>query len=129
MRFPTPELCSMPPAGATDEGKLVKVDRYGNAEDLGVPPGIFQHVSMARRWKSCCGLDARGRQVHVFVIDLRRPSLLTRLTSDGTINAAPIWSPQGDKIYLALTVVVCRDCGFSRQRWQLGGKSGSRKWA
>jgi len=84
--------------GATDEGKLVKVDQVGNPQDLGVPSGIFQHVSMSRDGNLVAVSMQEGGKMHVFVIDLRRPSLLTRLTSDGTINAGPIWSPQGDKI-------------------------------
>ena len=84
--------------GATDEGRLVRVDRSGNAEDLGVPPGIFQHVAMARNGNLvAASMQERGK-MHVFVFDLRRPLMLTRLTSDGTINAGPVWDPQGDKI-------------------------------
>jgi len=84
--------------GAADEGKLVKVDRVGEAQDLGVPPGIFQHVSISRDGNYVAVSMQEGGKMQVFVADLRRPSLLVRLPSDGTINAGPIWSPQGDKI-------------------------------
>ncbi|MBZ5499969.1 MAG: protein kinase [Acidobacteriia bacterium] len=86
------------PGGAADEGKLVKVDRDGNVQDLGVRPGVFQHVSMDRDGNRVAVSMQEGGKMHVFVIHLQRPDLLNPLTSDGTINAGPIWSPQGDKI-------------------------------
>jgi Tol biopolymer transport system component len=34
----------------------------------------------------------------VYTIDLRRPSLLNRITSDGLVNGSPIWNSSGDKL-------------------------------
>ena len=84
--------------GATDEARLVRVDRDGNVEDLGVPPGIYQHVSMARDGNRVAVSKQEGGQLQNFVVDLRRPLLLTPLTSEGMVNISPIWSPQGDRI-------------------------------
>jgi eukaryotic-like serine/threonine-protein kinase len=84
--------------GATDEGRLVKVDRRdGTAEDLGVKPGIYQHVSMAADGHHVAVSMKDGPQIQVFTIDLRRP-FLNPLSAEGNINNAPMWSPGADKI-------------------------------
>ena len=60
--------------GATDEGKLVKIDRRsGAAQDLGFPPGIYQHVSMARDGVHVAASMKEGGRMNVFTADLRRP--------------------------------------------------------
>jgi Tol biopolymer transport system component len=84
--------------GATDEGKLVKVDRDGNAQDLGVSPGIFQSVAMAPIGNRIAVSMLEGGKMHMYFIDLGRTDVLNPLTSDGTINTNPVWNPQGDKI-------------------------------
>lgn len=61
--------------------------------------------------------------MRLFVIDLRRPDLVNPLTSDGTINASPVWNPQGDKI------AFYSDRGESSNLWvqTADGRSGANK--
>jgi eukaryotic-like serine/threonine-protein kinase len=83
--------------GATDEGRLVKVDRRnGTAQDLGLPPKIYEHVSMAPDGYHVAVSMKDGAQINAFTIDLRQP-YLNRLASQGNINNAPVWS-HGHKI-------------------------------
>jgi len=84
--------------GATDEGRLVRVDRKGNAQDLGVRHGIFHHVAMSPKEERVAVLMQAGGRLPVHVIDLRRPELLKPIVPEGTINSGPVWNPQGDKI-------------------------------
>jgi Tol biopolymer transport system component len=84
--------------GATDEGKLVKVDRHGNVQDLRVKPGVFHHVAMSPKEDRVAVLMQLGGKTPVYVIDLRRPELPKMLSGEKTVNLSPTWNPQGDKI-------------------------------
>jgi eukaryotic-like serine/threonine-protein kinase len=104
--------------GATDDGRLVSVDRSGVAGDLAALPGIFHHVAAAADGNRVAVAMKDGAGVNVFTLDLRRP-FWNRLTSEGAADRTPIWNAGGDSI------AFCSDRGGVTGVWVQAADGGS----
>ncbi len=98
---------------ASSFNQPVRVDREGNEEDLGVPPGRHFGLSLAPDERRLALVEGGGAGTDVWVADLERGTF-SRLTFENTATE-PVWSPDGTRIaYAALPPQTSRFDVFRR---------------
>ncbi len=83
-------------SSAADRGVLALVDRGGNREVLGLPPGSYSFPRLSPNGKQLAVVtnDDGGT---IWIYDLSGRSALRRLTLEGS-NSFPVWSPDGKQL-------------------------------
>ncbi len=82
--------------GAPDTRHLVWVDRQGRVSKLDAPPRLYAHPRLSPDEHTIAVTITEPRN-DIWTLDLQRGTL-SPLTSAGTNNAYPIWTPDGKRI-------------------------------
>jgi serine/threonine-protein kinase len=94
----TGTLVSLPPQSPTGS-TLVWVDRQGNEEPVGVPPGTYAYPRISPDGTRIA-LDWGGVNRDIWTWDLGRHTL-TRVTEDPAEDMLPVWSVDGRRIFFS----------------------------
>ncbi|MBI3403251.1 MAG: PD40 domain-containing protein [Acidobacteria bacterium] len=78
---------------------LVWVDRGGHEEPVGAPPRSYVYLRLSPDGQRVA-LDIRDQENDVWIWDFAR-RVLTRLTTDPSLDQFPIWTPDGRRIVFA----------------------------
>ena len=105
-------------AGAAETRRLVWVDRQGQVTPLDAPPRLYAHprLSPDGRTIAVTITDAKN---DIWTFDIARGTL-SRLTTVGTSNAYPIWTPDGARI----TYVSAQDGRPPNVFWKMADGTG-----
>ena len=90
-------LVYVPEGQGFGERRLAWVDRDGGTQSLELPAGDYQWPRLSPDGTQIAMVRNQGRVHHVYLYDLDR-DVLTRFTSEGTWNWAPVWSPDASRI-------------------------------
>jgi Tol biopolymer transport system component len=91
-------------AGAAREpSQLTWVDRSGKALATLGQPGIIANPNLSRDGTRLAveRTDPQSRNIDIWLMDLTRSNVFSRLTSDAANETRPVWSPDGDWIAFA----------------------------
>jgi eukaryotic-like serine/threonine-protein kinase len=94
-------LVYLPASGQAFLRRIVWVRRDGTEQPLNAPPRPYRNPRISPDGQRVA-VAIDEQQMHVWLYDFARYAL-TRLTSEGTINYNPAWTPDGERIsYQAL---------------------------
>ena len=82
--------------GGLPFGILVWVDRKGQEEPLPAPPRAYLYPRLSPDGTRVA-IDVRDQQSDIWIWNIRRQTL-TSFTSDPGTDAAPVWSPDGQRL-------------------------------
>jgi serine/threonine protein kinase/Tol biopolymer transport system component len=84
-------------AAGRQEGRLVWVNRKGEAEPLPLPPRNYQGEAVLSDDGSKAAVGINGGSVGLWIYDFSRATLAPLVTPDGSTQAA-VWTPDGKRI-------------------------------
>jgi len=82
--------------GPTGAARIAWVDRQGQEEPIPAPPRAYIYPRLSPDG-SQVALDTRDQQYDIWIWHFAK-QILTRLTTDPTIDQMPVWSPDGKRI-------------------------------
>ena len=82
--------------GAAETRRLVWVDRRGQVTPLEAPPRLYAHPRLSPDGNTIAVTITEPKN-DIWTYDIARGTL-SRLTTEGTSNAYPIWTPDGTRI-------------------------------
>ena len=109
---------SGPAAGASNQRRIVMIDRDGKPTLVDLAPGAYESPRFSPDGTRLALMINEGRQAQIHVYDLSGRASLRQLTFEGR-NTFPVWSPDGQRILFQST----RD-GDSGIWWQRADGTG-----
>ena len=82
---------------ASTDRDLAFVDREGNVERLGLPPGEYRHPRVSPDGTRAAFERLEAGRSEIFVYDLSGQTQIQPLTREGG-NAYPVWTPDGERL-------------------------------
>ncbi|MDA2912837.1 serine/threonine-protein kinase [Acidobacteriia bacterium AH_259_A11_L15] len=89
-------LLAYAPGVHAEMGTFMWLDRKGNTQPLGLPPGIFEGFSLSPDGRTVAIPIQDGTNIDIWLFDILRGTP-TRFTFDG-LSYRPIWTPDGKKV-------------------------------